>query len=101
MMIVKTIAILAALGFSFNLALPQTAQAQYKPGVSGKKRSVGTTAPRRYSYRGGVGGYQNGDDYTPYVVHNGPYGNTPSFDNRNFWERVQTDRFQNPGTANW
>jgi hypothetical protein len=44
-------------------------------------------------YRGGVygiGGHRFGDQNTPYVYYNNGYSNSPYFENRTFWERVET-----------
>ena len=43
---------------------------------------------RGYVFRGG--GYAYGYEFEPYLRKNGPYGNFPYFDDRNFWERVQS-----------
>jgi hypothetical protein len=37
------------------------------------------------------GGYAYGYENEPFLRTNGPYGNYPYFDDRNFWERVQSD----------
>ena len=37
------------------------------------------------------GGYAYGYEFDPFLRKNGPYGNYPYFDDRNFWERVQSD----------
>lgn len=39
----------------------------------------------------GVGGYRFGYENPPFLYNNGPHGNYPFFDDRNFWERVQSD----------
>ncbi len=46
---------------------------------------------RGYIARGSVGGYAYGYEYEPFLYKNGGYGNYPFFDDRNFWERVQSD----------
>jgi hypothetical protein len=44
---------------------------------------------RGYLQRGG--GYAYGYEYEPFLRRNGGgYGNSPFFDDRNFWERVQS-----------
>jgi hypothetical protein len=53
---------------------------------------------RGYLSRGG--GYANGYELDPFLRKNGPYGFYPSFDDRNFWERVQSDPFDTrPGIS--
>jgi hypothetical protein len=37
------------------------------------------------------GGHRYDYEYEPFLYHNGPYGNYPQLDSRNFWERVQSD----------
>lgn len=37
-----------------------------------------------------TGGHQMGYEADPFLYKNGPYGNYPYFDARNFWERVQS-----------
>jgi len=37
-----------------------------------------------------TGGHRYGYELTPFLYRNGPYGNYPHFDDRNFWERVQS-----------
>lgn len=37
------------------------------------------------------GGYSYDYEYDPLLRRNGPYGNYPQLDTRNFWERVQSD----------
>lgn len=44
---------------------------------------------RGYVSRGG-GGQSYEYALTPFLYRNGPYGNYPYFDDRNFWERVQS-----------
>lgn len=39
----------------------------------------------------GVGGHRYGYENTPFLYRNGPYGFYPFYDDRNFWERVQSD----------
>ena len=40
-----------------------------------------------------VGGHQMGYEAEPFLYWNGPYGNYPFLDTRNFWERVQSGPF--------
>jgi hypothetical protein len=48
----------------------------------------------------GAGGHAYGYEYEPFLYRNGPYGNYPFFDDRNFWERVQSDPFSTrPGVS--
>ena len=42
------------------------------------------------SFPYGVGGHRMGYEADPFLYKNGPYGNYPYFDPRNFWERVQS-----------
>lgn len=46
---------------------------------------------RSPAYR--VGGHQMGYEAEPFLYWNGPYGNYPFLDPRNFWERVQSGPF--------
>jgi hypothetical protein len=46
---------------------------------------------RSYAYR--PGGHQMGYEAEPFLYWNGPYGNYPFHDPRNFWERVQSGPF--------
>jgi hypothetical protein len=39
---------------------------------------------------GRPGGHRMGYEADPFLYRNGPYGQTPYFDSRNFWERVQS-----------
>jgi hypothetical protein len=54
---------------------------------------------RGYLSRGG--GYAYGYEYDPFLRRNGGgYGNYPFFDDRNFWERVQSGPFSTrPGVS--
>jgi len=54
---------------------------------------------RGYIQRGG--GYAYGYEYEPFLRKNGGgYGNYPYFDDRNFWERVQSGPFDTrPGVS--
>lgn len=42
---------------------------------------------------GRPGGHRQGYAEEPFLYRNGGYGNTPYFDGRNFWERVQSGQF--------
>jgi hypothetical protein len=44
---------------------------------------------RGYYFRGG--GYSNGYELPSMLSKEGPYGYYPYYDDRNFWERVQSD----------
>ncbi|NJM35758.1 MAG: hypothetical protein HC850_14865 [Rhodomicrobium sp.] len=53
-----------------------------------------TLSQRKPEVRGFLfrpGGYRYDYEYEPFLRQNGPYGNFPQFDPRNFWERVQGD----------
>jgi hypothetical protein len=53
---------------------------------------------RGYISRGG--GYANGYEYEPFLYKSGPYGNYPYFDDRSFWERVESGPFStSPGIS--
>lgn len=52
-----------------------------------------TEAPGGYGYYDDSGTYSS--RYDVFVERFGSYGNTPDFDNRSFWERVQSE----PGSA--
>jgi hypothetical protein len=53
---------------------------------------------RGYISRGG--GYANGYELDPMIRESGPYGFYPYFDDRTFWERVQSDPFDTrPGVS--
>jgi hypothetical protein len=49
-----------------------------------------STFTRMYGH---PGGHRLGYEADPFLYHNGPYGQTPFFDARNFWERVQSGPF--------
>jgi hypothetical protein len=48
-----------------------------------------TPQVRGYLFR--PGGHSYDYENEPFLRRNGPYGNFPDFDPRNFWERVQGD----------
>ena len=50
-----------------------------------------TPQVRGFSFR--IGGHQMGYEADPFLYKNGPYGNFPFHDPRNFWERVQSGPF--------
>jgi hypothetical protein len=53
---------------------------------------------RGYISRGG--GYASGYEFEPFLNKNGPYGFYPYYDDRNFWERVQSSPLDNrPGVS--
>ena len=44
---------------------------------------------RGYLFR--PGGHRYDYEYEPFLSRNGPYGNYPQLDSRNFWERTMSD----------
>lgn len=48
---------------------------------------------------GRPGGHRCGYEADPFLYRNGPYGQTPYFDARNFWERVQSGPFDEMTSA--
>ncbi len=67
-----------------------TADAHYR----GKKHSHHYGKRLKPQVRGYIsrgGGYAEGYDLEPFLYKNGGYGYYPYFDDRNFWERVESD----------
>jgi hypothetical protein len=57
-------------------------------------------SPQVRGYIARRGGHAYGYELDPFLRQNGPYGFYPSFDDRTFWERVQSDPFDSrPGVS--
>jgi hypothetical protein len=85
---------LAAAAFAALCSQGAAVAQDYRPGYGYKRyyhKQYGQYRPRYRAYRRfGAGGHASGDQYTPYVYYNGSYTTGPWFDNRTFWERVET-----------
>jgi hypothetical protein len=80
------------------LALSISSSAVFSDGYH-KRRSVekgdnyalSRRAPEVRGFLFRPGGHRYGYEYESYLSREGPYGNYPLLDSRNFWERVQSD----------
>jgi|GEM_PF-4855384 len=72
------------------MAFDGAARADDDSGNRHRKRVYRSHRSTGYYAAHGIGGQRYGDEHTPYIYKNGGYSNSPYFDNRTFWERVQT-----------
>ncbi len=96
--------ILIAIGLMLAVFTGNASADAYKPGKKHWKRHSHhygkRVGPQVRGYISRRGGYAYGYEPDAFLGENGPYGFYPSFDNRTFWERVQSDPFDTrPGVS--
>lgn len=95
----KTLTAMALVLAVFASGATTTADAHSRKKVAGASHYYkGKPQVRGYISRGG--GYASGYESDPFLYKNGPYGFYPYYDDRTFWERVQSSPFDNrPGVS--
>lgn len=84
-------ALIAAASLTLASMPADAGKASRSSGAKATNDSLSRRAPQVRGYVFRPGGHQYEFEYEPFLRRNGPYGNYPQFDPRNFQERAFSD----------